>query len=72
MTFIAGLIVALVAGALFYLPALPIIPPQEIAKTALGEVYVPKPDQFGSPEHKASSSEVLPLYRRLLRALPRG
>jgi cytochrome c553 len=29
------------------------IPPQEIAKTALGEVYVPKPAQFGSPEHKA-------------------
>jgi mono/diheme cytochrome c family protein len=50
---VAGLLVALVVGAMFYLPALPIIPPQEIAKTALGEVYVPKPDQFGSPEHKA-------------------
>ncbi len=49
----AGLLVALVASALFYLPALPMIPPQEIAKTALGEVYVPRPEQFGSPEHKA-------------------
>jgi mono/diheme cytochrome c family protein len=53
VTFVAGLLVALVASALFYLPALPMIPPQEIAKTALGEVYLPKPDQFGSPEHKA-------------------
>jgi mono/diheme cytochrome c family protein len=53
VTVAAGLLVALVASALFYLPALPMIPPQEIAKTALGEVYVPKPGQFGSPEHKA-------------------
>jgi mono/diheme cytochrome c family protein len=48
-----GLIVALVAAALFYLPALPILPPKEVAKTALGEVYLPKPPQFGNPEHKA-------------------
>ena len=53
VTLAAGLLVALVASALFYLPALPMIPPQEIAKTALGEVYVPKPGQFGTPEHKA-------------------
>jgi mono/diheme cytochrome c family protein len=53
VTLVAGLLVGLVASALFYLPALPMIPPQEIAKTALGEVYVPKPNQFGSPEHRA-------------------
>lgn len=50
---VVGLVVGLIASALFYLPALAIIPPQEVAKTALGEVYVPKPDQFRSPEHRA-------------------
>jgi len=49
----AAALAALAAAALFYLPALPVIPPQEVAKTALGEVYAPKPDQLGSPEHRA-------------------
>jgi mono/diheme cytochrome c family protein len=62
VTLVVGLLVALVASALFYLPALPMIPPQEIAKTALGEVYVPKPDQFGSPEHKAMLARGRYLY----------